>query len=62
MTESPAINTSPLIFLSKANLLNLTAKQRGEISAARPVLEQLRLSGMYLSDQVMNQALALIGE
>lgn len=42
--------------------LVLTAKQRGEISAARPVLEQLRLSGMYLSDQVMNQALALIGE
>lgn len=42
--------------------LVLTAKQRGEISAARPVLEQLRLSGMYLSDWVMNQALALVGE
>jgi predicted nucleic acid-binding protein len=42
--------------------LVLTAKQRGEISAARPVLEQLRLSGMYLSDRVMNQALALVGE
>ncbi len=42
--------------------LVLTAKQRGEIPAARPVLEQLRLSGMYLSDRVMNQALALVGE
>jgi predicted nucleic acid-binding protein len=42
--------------------LVLTAKQRGEISTARPVLEQLRLSGMYLSDRVMNQALALVGE
>jgi predicted nucleic acid-binding protein len=42
--------------------LVLTAKQRGAIPAARPVVERLRGSGMYLSDQVMNQALALIGE
>jgi predicted nucleic acid-binding protein len=40
----------------------LTAKQRGVIPTARPVLEQLRLCGMYLSDRVMNQALALVGE
>ncbi|MFN6495587.1 MAG: DUF3368 domain-containing protein [Nostoc sp. DedQUE01] len=38
----------------------ITAKQRGIIPAARPVLEQLRLCGMYLSDSVMNQALALV--
>lgn len=42
--------------------LVLTAKQRGTISFARPVLEQLRQSGMYLSDRVLNQALTLIGE
>lgn len=42
--------------------LVITAKQRGKITAARPVLEQLRLSGMYLSNQVINQALALVGE
>lgn len=42
--------------------LVLTAKQRGTIGAARPVLEQLRLSGMYLSDRVMERALALVGE
>ena len=42
--------------------LVLTAKQRGIIPAATPVLEQLRLAGMYLSNQVMNQALALVGE
>jgi predicted nucleic acid-binding protein len=42
--------------------LVLTAKQRGIIPAARPVLEQLRLSGMYLSDAIINQALALIDE
>ena len=40
----------------------ITAKQRGIIPAARPVLEQLRLCGMYLSDGVINQALALLGE
>jgi predicted nucleic acid-binding protein len=42
--------------------LVLTAKQQGILPAARPVLEQLRLSGMYLSDRVMNQALVLVGE
>ena len=40
----------------------LTAKRRGEISAARPLLEKLRQNGMYLSDKVLNQALSLIGE
>lgn len=42
--------------------LVLVAKQRGVIVAARPVLEKLRQSGMYLSDKVLNQALALVAE
>jgi predicted nucleic acid-binding protein len=42
--------------------LVLAAKQRGQIPAARPVLEILRGSGMYLSDPVLNKALALVGE
>lgn len=42
--------------------LVLLARQRGRISAARPVLEALRASGMYLSDAVLNKALALVGE
>jgi predicted nucleic acid-binding protein len=42
--------------------LVLLAKQRGVIPAARPVVETLRLAGMYLSDSVTNQALALVGE
>lgn len=42
--------------------LVLTAKQRGHIPAARSVILQLRQAGMYLSNRVMNQALALIGE
>lgn len=42
--------------------LVLVAKQRGELVAARPVLEQLRQAGMYLSDAVMNRVLAMVGE
>lgn len=42
--------------------LALTAKQRGQISSARHVLERMRQGGMYLSDEVMNKALALVGE
>ncbi len=40
----------------------LIAKQRGEIDSARQLLEQLRQAGMYLSDSVMNRALALVKE
>ena len=42
--------------------LVLIAKRRGVVQASRPILEILRQSGMYLSDHVMNQALALVGE
>jgi len=42
--------------------LVLTAKQRGHISSARELLYQLRQAGMYLSDRVLNAALAKIGE
>jgi predicted nucleic acid-binding protein len=42
--------------------LVLIARQRGQIKAARPVLESMRASGMYLSDAVMNRALELVGE
>lgn len=38
------------------------AKQQGWIPGARPVVEQLRKEGMYLSDQLMNRALAQVGE
>jgi predicted nucleic acid-binding protein len=38
------------------------AKPRGEIPAARPVIERLRLAGMYLSAPVIARALALVDE
>ena len=42
--------------------LTLIAKKRGLIPAARPVLDTLRQAGMYLSDQVIDRALMLVGE
>jgi predicted nucleic acid-binding protein len=41
--------------------LVLLAKQLGRIPSARPVVERLRISGMYLSDRVINEALATVG-
>ena len=40
----------------------LRAKRRGVIAAARPVIEHLRRVGMYASDQLIERALAHLGE
>lgn len=40
----------------------LVAEQRGLISAARPIIEELRAAGMYLSDAVIERALSMVGE
>jgi predicted nucleic acid-binding protein len=42
--------------------LVLASKQAGRIAAARPVLERLLDSGMYLSDAVLRRALRFVGE
>jgi predicted nucleic acid-binding protein len=42
--------------------LVLVARRRGVIPLARPVVEELRVAGMYLSDAVQDRALALVGE
>ena len=42
--------------------LVLLAKEERSIPAARPVVERLRRSGMYLSDEVIREALARVGE
>jgi len=42
--------------------LVLVAKKRGAIPLARPVLEQLKATGMYLSDAVINRALEKVEE
>ena len=42
--------------------LVLAAKQRGVITAARPVLNRMVQAGMYLSDRLLDEALRLVGE
>ena len=42
--------------------LILLAKQRGAIPAARPILDDMVRSGMYLSKRALNDALALVDE
>jgi predicted nucleic acid-binding protein len=42
--------------------LVIHAKQQGWLAAARPVVERLRQEGLYVSDRVVNQALAQVGE
>jgi predicted nucleic acid-binding protein len=42
--------------------LVILGKQIGSLASARPVVEALRRSGLFLTDAVANQALALVGE
>jgi predicted nucleic acid-binding protein len=42
--------------------LILIAKRRGVIPAARPVIESVRAAGLYLSQRVIDAALAEVGE
>lgn len=40
----------------------LTAKKRGLIPKARPVIEDMMITGLYLSRKVMDRALSRVGE
>lgn len=42
--------------------LVILAKQIGSLPWARPVVEELRQAGFYLTDELAGQALALVGE
>lgn len=42
--------------------LILLAKTLGQIAVARPVLEEMRRAGLYLSDSLVQNALLLVGE
>jgi predicted nucleic acid-binding protein len=42
--------------------ITLFAKSRGIISSARPILEDLRAAGLYLSPELIAYALTLAGE
>lgn len=51
--EIPIRGTSGLV---------LAARQHGHIAGAKPLIERLRQTGMYLSDRVVTKALAIVGE
>lgn len=40
----------------------LLAKRRGLIPAARPILEKMRLAGMFISEGLLTEALSLVVE
>lgn len=42
--------------------LVLSAKQHGHVTEAKPLIERLRQTGMYLSDRVVTKALTMVGE
>jgi predicted nucleic acid-binding protein len=42
--------------------LAIAARQHGMVVAARPVFDKLRQAGLRLTNRIMNQALALVGE
>jgi predicted nucleic acid-binding protein len=42
--------------------LFLAAERRGAVPAARPVIEALVASGLFLSEEIVDAALGLVGE
>lgn len=42
--------------------LALLAKTQGIVPEARPLLEELRRAGLYLSDSLIRDALSIVGE
>lgn len=64
LDDRAARNASAALGIPYQGTLGLIAfaKSKGLIPAAKPLLETLRLNGMYLSDQVMNRVLEQVGE
>ena len=62
--DGPARRCAEILGIPLSGTLGLvmTAKRRGMIPAARPVIATLKQHGMFLSEQAMDRALALVGE
>jgi predicted nucleic acid-binding protein len=64
LDDQPARRCAQVLGIQTQGTLGLVlvAKQQGLIPAVRPVLEQLKQAGMYMSSQLENQILAATGE
>jgi predicted nucleic acid-binding protein len=64
LDDQPARRCAQVLNIQTQGTLGLVlvAKQQGLIPVVRPVLEQLRLAGMYMSNRLENQILTAAGE
>lgn len=65
MDKTLVVNASPLILLARIDRLDLLASLARLLvmpEAARPVIEALREAGLRLKTELMNEALAKVGE
>jgi predicted nucleic acid-binding protein len=64
LDDMPARRCARVLNISSQGTLGLVlvAKKQGLILAVRPVLEQLRDAGMWMSDRLENQVLVAAGE
>ena len=64
LDDQPARRCAQVLGIQTQGTLGLVlvAKQQGLIPLVRPVLEQLKQAGMYMSDRLENQILAAAGE
>jgi len=64
LDDQPARRCAQVLNIQTQGTLGLVllAKQQGLILAVRPVLEQLKQAGMYMSDRLELQIVAAAGE
>ncbi|MGO9469820.1 MAG: DUF3368 domain-containing protein [Isosphaeraceae bacterium] len=64
LDDQPARRCAQVLNIQTQGTLGLVllAKQQGLILAVRPVLEQLKQAGMYMSDRLERQITAAAGE
>jgi predicted nucleic acid-binding protein len=64
LDDQPARRCAQVLNIQTQGTLGLVlvAKQQGLIPVVRPVLEELKQAGMYMSDRLENQILAAAGE
>ncbi len=60
--QAKYIPAEPVRTVDELRIRSWVAKRQGVIPRARPILETMRASGMYLSTQLLDLTLAEVGE